>query len=87
VQSQYAELFEGLFKGTSISITTTSIRFLQPDVAVVDGSYEITGMKDAEGNDLPAVKGMYTNISVKEGEQWLFACSRPMIPVELPGTT
>ena len=87
VQSRYAEVFEGMYKGTSISITTTSVRFIQSDVAVVDGSYEITGMKDAEGNDMPAIKGIYTNISVKEGEQWLITCSRPMIPVKPSGTT
>jgi uncharacterized protein (TIGR02246 family) len=87
VQIRYAQGFEGVYKGTNVSITTSSIRFLQPDVAVVDGTYEITGIKDADGNDMPNIKGLFTNISVKEGDSWLITCSRPMIPVELPGTT
>lgn len=87
VVNRYAELFEGMYKDTTLTLTTTSIRFLQPDVAVVDGSYEIDGMKDAEGNDLPTIKGIYMNVSVKEGERWLIQCSRPMIPVQAPGTT
>lgn len=87
VEKRYTELFEGIYKDTTIALTTSSIRFLQPDVAVVDGSFEVQGMKDADGNDLPAVTGNYMNVSIKEGDRWLIQCSRPMIPVKMPGTT
>jgi uncharacterized protein (TIGR02246 family) len=87
IESRYRELFEGMYKGTQIAIATTSIRLLQPDVAVVDGSYEITGMKGPDGKEMAAVKGLYTNLAVKEGAEWHIACSRPMIPVKMPGTT
>ena len=36
VEQRYADLFEGIYSGTTVALTTTSIRFLQPDVAVVD---------------------------------------------------
>ena len=57
-----------------------------PDIAVIDGTYELTGIKTPEGQDLPAVKGMYTNVGVKQNGQWLLHCSRPMLPMKAPGT-
>ena len=87
VEKRYTELFEGIYKDTTISLTTSSIRFLQPDGAVVEGSFEVQGVKDADGNDLPAITGNYMNVSIKEGDRWLIQCSRPMIPVKMPGTT
>jgi uncharacterized protein (TIGR02246 family) len=87
VEQRYADLFEGIYKDTTVTLTTTSVRLFQPDVAVVDGSFEIQGMKDADGNDLPTMTGMYVNVAVKEGDRWLIQSSRPMIPVKVPGTT
>jgi uncharacterized protein (TIGR02246 family) len=87
VEKRYAELFEGVYKDTTFALSATSIRFLQPDVAMVDGSFEIRGMKDADGNDLPATKGMYMNVTIKEGDRWYILCSRPMVPVKTSGTT
>ncbi|MFQ5792179.1 MAG: YybH family protein [Acidobacteriota bacterium] len=87
VEKRYAEDFSETYKGTTISITTTSIRFLEPDVALVDGSYEIAGMKGPEGEEMPVVKGLYLNVCMKEGGQWLIVSLRPMIPVKAPGTT
>jgi hypothetical protein len=60
----------------------TSFRLLQPDVALVDGSYEIAGVKDAEGKELPAVKGLYTSVNIKKNDQWFIVSHRPMIPAK-----
>jgi uncharacterized protein (TIGR02246 family) len=87
VENRYAEIFESIYKDTTVALTTTSVRFLQADVAVIDGPFEIQGMKDADGNDLPTIKGTYMNVAVKEGDRWLIQCLRPMIPVKIPGTT
>ncbi len=86
IEKSYSETIEGIFKGATFSIMGSSIRFLQTDVALANGSWEVTGVKDAEGQDMPDVKGLYTNINVKAGDQWLIACSRPMVPVTMPGT-
>jgi uncharacterized protein (TIGR02246 family) len=86
VESRYRELLDGPYKGTSISITTTSTRMLEPAVAIVDGTYQISGMKSADGIEMPAMKGLFTNVSVKHGDHWMIHCSRPMLPVKAPGT-
>ena len=84
IQEYYNQGFGGPYAGTSIVIKMTSVRFLQPDVAVADGTYVITGAKGPDGGDLPAVDGLWSNVSVKAGDQWLIACSRPMVPIERP---
>ena len=87
VEENYRQGFETIYKGTSIDIEMTSVRFLQPGVAVADGTYEVTGATGPEGEELPAVKGLWMNVNVKVGGKWHISCSRPMVPVEAPGTT
>jgi len=86
IVERYQKLFEGPYKGTQANLEISSVRFVRPEIAVIDGTYELTGMKSAEGQDLPAVKGMFTNVSVKQNGQWMLHCSRPMLPMKAPGT-
>ncbi len=87
IAGNYRTSFEGMYKGTTIMITTTSLRLLETDVAISDGAYEIAGLKDAEGQDMPNIKGLFTNVMTKMGDKWFITCSRPMVPIEMPGTT
>jgi uncharacterized protein (TIGR02246 family) len=84
VEEYYRGGFESVFKGTTIDIETTSFRFIQPDVAVADGTYEISGATAPEGEELPVLKGLWTNVNVKVDGKWSIACSRPMVPLEAP---
>jgi uncharacterized protein (TIGR02246 family) len=86
IQEYYTAGFGGPFAGTSIAIEMTAVRFLQPDVAVADGTYTVTGAKGPDGADLAAAEGLWSNVNVKVGGQWLIACQRPMIPIERPAT-
>src|ERR1700758_2626211 len=60
--------------------TIQTIRFITPDVALVDGSVEITGMVDASGQILPARQGLMTMLFVKKQERWWIAAARAMVP-------
>jgi uncharacterized protein (TIGR02246 family) len=80
VQARLAEDFEGMFKGTQIAITIESIRFLEPTIAIVDGTFEISGITGADGAAAPPLKGLYSNLVEKEGGDWLFEAVRPMVP-------
>ena len=66
-------------KGLKLQHSDSSIRFLKPDVAIADGTWEITGRP--EGN--PA-RGHYTAILMKRDGQWLIVYDRPMVPVQPP---
>ncbi len=37
--------------------TIERVRFLTPDLAIVDGSWTITGARDAAGKELPPIRG------------------------------
>jgi len=84
IEEYYGRAFGGPYAGTSIAIEMTAVRFLQPDVAVADGTYVVTGAKGPGGEDLPAIEGLWSNVNAKVGGQWLIVCSRPMLPVERP---
>jgi len=86
IEERYQRLFEGPYKGAQATLEISSIRFVRPDIAIVDGTYELNGMKSADGLPLGLVKGMYTNVSVKENGEWMLHCSRPMLPMKAPGT-
>ena len=83
VQGRYEELFGGMYQGTTVSISQTSASFPSPDVAVVNGTYEIQGMKTADGEDM-TIKGLYMNVAVKQDGEWKIHCSRPMVPRPMP---
>jgi uncharacterized protein (TIGR02246 family) len=84
IEEYYGQGFAGPYSGSSIAIEMTGVRFLKPDVAVADGTYVIIGAKGADGEDLPAIEGLWSNVNVKVDGQWFIACSRPMVPVERP---
>jgi uncharacterized protein (TIGR02246 family) len=67
-------------KGTRSQQTITGIRFITPDVAVVDAAYEVSGARDAQGQSLPPLRGRYVDIWVKRGGKWHIAADRPIVP-------
>jgi len=85
LQGRYEELLGGMYQGTTVSISQTSVSFPSPEVAVVNGTYEIMGMKTAGGEDM-TIKGLYMNVTVKQGGEWKIHCSRPMVPLPMPST-
>ena len=87
IAAHYAELFEGIYAGTTITISTTSIRELEPGVVLVNGSFEISGMAVAEGGEMPPARGLYTRILTRDGDGWHIASLRAWVPVKAPGTT
>ena len=80
VENAFATQWSGVYKGTKLTHTLTSVRFLRKDVAVADGAFEISGMKDASGKALPTRSGLSTIIAVKKGDRWYVAALRGMVP-------
>ena len=80
VERAFAAQWAGLYKGTRIAHTLTSVRFLRKDVAIADGAFEISGMKDASGKSLPARSGLSTVVVARKGERWYVAALRGMVP-------
>ena len=80
VQKAFGEQWATIYKGTKIAHTFTTVNFVRRDVAIADGSFEITGMRDAAGKILPARSGLSTIVAVKKGDRWYVAALRGMVP-------
>ncbi|HTY42353.1 MAG TPA: SgcJ/EcaC family oxidoreductase [Thermoanaerobaculia bacterium] len=80
VEKAFDAQWSGLYKGTKLAHTLTSVRFLRKDVAIADGAFEISGMKDASGKLLPTRSGLSTVIAVRKGDRWYVAALRGMVP-------
>jgi len=71
--------FNTVFKTAREIATIERIRFIRPDVALVDGTFEITGT-----DIMPYPKGLQTMVLVKEEGRWLVTAMRRMSPVAPP---
>jgi uncharacterized protein (TIGR02246 family) len=80
VERAFAAQWTGLYKGTKLTHTLTSVRFIRKDVAIADGAFEISGMKDATGKSLATRSGLSTLIVARKGERWYVAALRGMVP-------
>jgi uncharacterized protein (TIGR02246 family) len=80
VEKAFATQWNGVYKGTKLTHTLTSVRFLRKDVAIADGAFEISGMKDASGKLMATRSGLSTIVTVKKGDRWYVAALRGMVP-------
>lgn len=71
------ERFTGLYSGTLGEAQRTdrvrSIRFMTPEVAVVDADTVITNTRGAGGSVIPLRKGLMTLVMTRQGARWLIA--------------
>ncbi len=73
---QHAVIFEGRFKQTRLQQDIVSLRFVRPDVAVVEVLTAVTGVPAAElapgtGGDAKArLRTRLLQVVVRQGEEW-----------------
>jgi uncharacterized protein (TIGR02246 family) len=77
--------FAGEFKGTTLALTEEGIQLVKPDVAVVDGTWTISGMRAPDGTETPSIKGFYLGTYVKKDGKWLVAALQSLMPPLPPG--
>jgi uncharacterized protein (TIGR02246 family) len=65
--------------GMQQQVITLDIRFLTPELAIVDGSWIISGARDEAGNDFPPLNGRGVEIAQKKDGQWRFVATREMV--------
>ena len=86
VEKILAEEQSGTFRGTRMNLQQKHLRFLKPDVAVADFEFHISGVHTPDGKQTE-LKGLLTNVFLREGEKWRVTSARPSIPAPLPGAT
>jgi uncharacterized protein (TIGR02246 family) len=81
IEKRFADALGGPFKGSLMALHVDSVRFLNSGVAVIDGHFEISGGHRADGSELFAEKGLFTDVVVKKYGKWAVACHREMVPI------
>jgi hypothetical protein len=59
--------------------TIEQIRFITPELATVDGSWIVTGARDATGKELPVMRGRGFELVQKKNGNWKFIATREMV--------
>ncbi len=80
LEKGFAEGFAGANKGSRMTAIVGTIRFLKPDVAVVEGVWEVSGIQGPDGKETPPVKGLSLAVYVNKGGAWLLAAGQTMLP-------
>jgi uncharacterized protein (TIGR02246 family) len=88
LEALFAREQAGFARSSRFASTVESLRFLKPDIALVDGTVTVSGVR-GDGADAPAatLKGRYTDIVAKREGQWLVLARRVMLIVPEPGTS
>jgi uncharacterized protein (TIGR02246 family) len=81
VEALFAEQLNTVYRGSRLSLTLDSVRFLSPEVAIATGGFELTGISAGEGRKLPPMRGLHTDVwNVQDGE-WQIVASRSLVPL------
>lgn len=84
VARMFAQEHETAFRNATITLTIHSVWMVTPAVGLVNGTYEVEGVTDRQGNSMAIRRGLLTSVLVKEDNQWWVAASRATIPVPVP---
>ena len=84
IEKEFVSNFAGPWKGTKITINVGSTQQVSTDVAVNEGTYEVTGALTPDGKAAPALKGSYLNTIVKKSGAWIIASNAAIAPPPPP---
>jgi uncharacterized protein (TIGR02246 family) len=73
-----------VFKTSQLNLAIEDVWFVTRDVALVDGTYALSGIVAPDGTQLPPRKGNLTSVLMFERDKWWIAADRLMIPAVLP---
>jgi len=71
IEKSYTGLFNGTLKNAHRTATAKSIRFLTPEIALVDADFVLSGRSSNNGGEQPPAKGILSLIFTKHGDKWL----------------
>lgn len=86
IERLFKDEHSGGLKDSRMSLKPESIRLLGQDAAITDHAFELTGIRDPQGKDVPTMRGHLTQVFKKSGDMWLVLACRPMVPLPAPGS-
>ncbi len=85
VQKLFTDEHASFMKGTTHKITSSSVRILGADAAILDFDADVTGMKAPDGTDLPPFDVHVTTVMVKKDGKWWIVAAHPVQYLPTPG--
>ncbi|HMB83834.1 MAG TPA: SgcJ/EcaC family oxidoreductase [Terriglobales bacterium] len=73
VEEFHAPMFATRFKNTHLTAGEVKVRTINPDIASVDVSWEMTGAIETDGTPLPTRKGLLNWVVTRHDDRWLIA--------------
>lgn len=73
-----------VFKNSTLELKVNTVWIMSDTVALVDGTYELSGAVLPDGTAIPPRKGLLTSVLLLDKGNWAIAASRLMIPTSLP---
>jgi uncharacterized protein (TIGR02246 family) len=80
LEKEFATNFAGAWKGATIKINVGATQTVGPDIAVNEGTYEVSGVTMPDGKPAPPIKGSYLNTIVKKNGAWVIASNAAFTP-------
>jgi len=71
IDDLYVTLFQGRLKSAQRKISVTSIRYLTPAIAAVDGTWEMTDTRADDGSMIPFRHGIVVLVMTKQNDRWI----------------
>jgi uncharacterized protein (TIGR02246 family) len=84
VEALLAGNFSGMFHGSQIVFTPQRIRFLTRELAIADGTWQVTLPHSPGGQAPPPIQGLVTSVFRKIDGKWKVEADRPMMKAPLP---
>lgn len=83
IEKFYREAFDSGYCGSAGTGKIESIRLVQKNVAIIDGTWEIRGAHDQNKQDMPPEQGRFTAVVTRQNDAWRIVAQREMIPAAL----
>ncbi len=75
VEDEHARLFADLYKNTQRTDLVKTIKYLSPELAVVDDYWTMTGARKRDGSDWPYRAGYANMVMAKRNGRWIVIVS------------
>lgn len=76
IEHFYANVFDAGYRGSQGASEIVRIRFLRPDIAVVDATWSIKNVHDRQGSPAADEAGVLTFVAVRSSGAWQIAVVR-----------
>jgi uncharacterized protein (TIGR02246 family) len=83
IEKEFASNIAGPWKGAKIMIKVGSTHAVGTDIAVNEGTWEVSGATGPDGKPL-SLRGNYVNTIVKKGGAWVIASNAAAPPAPTP---